>query len=449
MLDQKDNNRIKEQAGVNVVVFLENWKAKIRKMRIYRNCLIVLLIISCIALSGVIYYWIDNSIPSVIHVRAEQTETFRLGVPARGKIINVSEQGESNIPKDAIDIDLSKSVSLKVPQQYDAKMQVKLFGFLPIKQVGIKVIDDRELIPIGKPVGIYVKTEGILVVGTGEFNGDGGRRYSPGKNIVKSGDYIKKIDGKDVSKKNELIDYVKQSQGSTVTLTVERDGEELDLRIKPQKDLEGDYKIGVWVRDSTQGVGTMTYIDENGKFGALGHGISDVDTNTLMHMDGGFLYETEIINIKKGTIGKPGELTGVIVYAREHQLAEITQNSSCGIFGTCRNKGLEMEEEEALPIGLKQEIKKGDAKILCTVNGDTKYYKVKITDIHLDNDNKNRGIELEVTDPELLELTGGIVQGMSGSPIIQNGKIIGAVTHVLVQDSTRGYGIFIENMLEH
>ena len=193
----------------------------------------------------------------------------------------------------------------------------------------------------------------------------------------------------------------------------------------------------------------MTYIDEDGNFGALGHGISDVDTNTLMHMDGGFLYETEIINIKKGSVGKPGELTGVIVYAKEHQLAEITQNSSCGIFGTCNNKALVMGDEEPLPIGLKQEIKKGEAKILCTIDGKTKYYAVNITDIHLDNDNKNRGIELQVTDPELLNLTGGIVQGMSGSPIIQDDKIIGAVTHVLVNDSTRGYGIFIENMLEH
>lgn len=446
---QEENEKVQRRAGDSVVILLENWKSKIRRWRVYRKCLIAALVISCLALSGVIYYYIDSSIPSVIHIRADKEQSFRLGVPARGKIVSVNEQGASNIPKGAVDIDLSKTVTVRIPQKSGYKMQVNLFGFLPIKQVGIRVIDDKELIPVGKPIGIYVKTEGILVVGTGNFQGEGGITYSPGKNIVKSGDYIKKIDGKEISKKNELIDYVKRSKGETVTLTVERGGEEMDLKIKPKKDIEGDYKIGVWVRDSTQGVGTMTYIDEDGNFGALGHGISDVDTNTLMHMDGGFLYETEIINIKKGSVGKPGELTGVIVYAKEHQLAEITQNSSCGIFGTCNNKALAMGDEEPLPIGLKQEIKKGEAKILCTIDGKTKYYAVNITDIHLDNDNKNRGIELQVTDPELLNLTGGIVQGMSGSPIIQDDKIIGAVTHVLVNDSTRGYGIFIENMLEH
>lgn len=446
--DREENRRIQEQAGENMVVFLQNWRAKVKRMKIYRACLMLVLIISCAVLSGMIYYDIDSSVPSVINVRAGEEESFRFGVPARAEIISVSEQGHSNIPDGAVNIDLSRTVTMKMASESSYQMQVKLFGFLPFKQVGIRVIEDRELIPVGEPIGIYVKTDGILVVGTGDFQGMDGVSYSPGKNIVKSGDYIRKIDGVEVDSKDELIKKVENCGGSSVTLTVERDGEIMDLQVKPQKDAGGTYKMGVWVRDNAQGVGTMTYIDSQGNFGALGHGINDVDTSTLMHMEGGTLYETSIVDIRKGTVGNPGEMTGMIVYSDNHILGEITENSSRGIFGTCNSKGLSMGVRESFPIGLKQEIEKGPAQILCSVDGTAKYYDVEITDVHLDHDNVNRGIELKVTDSQLLEITGGIVQGMSGSPIVQNGKFIGAVTHVLVQDSTRGYGIFIENMLE-
>lgn len=444
-----ENEKIKEQAGENMVVLLQNWRSRMRRLKIYRACLVAALTISCSALTGTLYYYIDSSIPSVINVRAGEEESFRLGIPAKAQIVSVSDQGVSNIPEGAVDIDLSRTVTMKMASETSYEMQVKLFGFLPFKQVGIQVIEDQELIPVGAPIGIYVETDGILVVGTGEFQGADGISYSPGKNIVKSGDYIRKIDGEEIEKKDELIQKVEESGGKAVTLTVERDGEVMDLLVKPEKDVNGAYKIGVWVRDNAQGVGTMTYIDSEGNFGALGHGINDVDTSTLMQMEGGTLYETNIVEIKKGTAGNPGEMTGMIVYSNDRILGEIVSNSSQGIFGTCNSKALSMAVREPLPIGLKQEIEKGPAQILCTVDGTTKYYDVEITEIHLDHDNINRGIELKVTDEQLLEMTGGIVQGMSGSPIIQNGKFIGAVTHVLVQDSTRGYGIFIENMLQH
>lgn len=447
--DRDENERLKERAGENMVVLLQNWRAKLKRMKIYRACLLAALAVSCTALTGMLYYYIDSSIPSVINVRAGEEESFRLGVPARAEIVSVSDQGSSNIPEGAVDIDLSKTVTMKMASESAYEMQVKLFGFLPFKQVGIQVIEDQELIPVGVPIGIYVETDGVLVVGTGEFQGADGISCSPGKNIVKSGDYIRKVNGIEIEKKDELIQMVEDSGGKAVTLTVERDGEIMDLLIKPEKDESGDYKIGVWVRDNAQGVGTMTYIDSDGYFGALGHGINDVDTSTLMQMEGGTLYETSIVDIKKGTAGNPGEMTGMIVYSDDRILGEIVSNSSQGIFGTCNAKALSLGVREPLPIGLKQEIEEGPAQILCTVDGTTRYYDVEITEIHLDHDNINRGIELKVTDEQLLELTGGIVQGMSGSPIVQNGKFIGAVTHVLVQDSTRGYGIFIENMLQH
>lgn len=443
-----ETEKVKRQAGEEAVVILQHWKQKVRRLRIYRACLCVVLMLAGMGLLGYGYYLIDSSIPSVIHVRAGSEEALELDIPAKGEILSVSEQGQSNIPKGAVNVDLSRPVTMKTGNADGLLMQVNLFGILPMKQVGIRVIEDQELIPVGVPIGIYVKTEGVLVVGTGEFQAVSGEKVSPAEHILKSGDYVMKLNGTEVADKDELISRIENSTGEEQILTIRRGEECFDVKIRPVQDQTKKYKIGVWVRDNAQGVGTMTYIDSQGNFGALGHGINDVDTSTLMEMNDGTLYQTEIISIQKGTTGHPGEMTGMIVYSDDRILGDITSNSVRGIFGKCNNKALALGTEEALPIGLKQEIKKGPAQILCTVDGNTRYYDIEITDIHLDHDNVNRGIELKVTDPELIALTGGIVQGMSGAPIIQNGKFVGAVTHVLVQDSTRGYGIFIENMLE-
>lgn len=443
-----ETEKVKRQAGEDAVVILQHWKAKVRRLRIYRACLCVMLLLAGAGLMGYGYYLVDSSIPSILHIRAGSEEALELDIPAKGEILNVSRQGQSNIPEGAVSVDLSRPVTMKTGSPDTLLMQVKLFGILPLKQIGIRVIEDQELIPVGVPIGIYVKTEGVLVVGTGEFRSADGEKVSPAKNIVKSGDYVLKLNGEEITEKDDLISRIENGDGAEQILTIRRGEECFDVKICPVRDQSGKYKIGVWVRDNAQGVGTMTYIDSQGNFGALGHGINDVDTSTLMEMNDGTLYQTEIISIQKGTAGHPGEMTGMIVYADDRILGDITGNSARGIFGKCNNKALALGTEEALPIGLKQEIEKGPAQILCTVDGTTRYYNIEITDVHLDHDNVNRGIELKVTDPELIALTGGIVQGMSGAPIIQNGKFIGAVTHVLVQDSTRGYGIFIENMLE-
>lgn len=442
------NESIKKRACEDMAVLRRQCKKKARRYKIYRVCLGLALVLSCTALAGTFYAYIDNSIPSVINVRAGEEESFSLGIPARGEIVSVSDQGRSNIPQGAVNIDLSKPVTLKAAMESSYEMRVKLFGFLSFKDVSIRVIEDQELIPVGLPVGIYVKTDGVLVVGTGEFKGSDGASRSPAKYVLKSGDYICGMDGEPVTEKDDFIERVEKSGGREIRLTVERDGERMDVVVTPARDAAGNYKIGVWVRDNAQGVGTMTYIDSRGNFGALGHGITDVDTSTLMHMEDGTLYQTDIVEIQKGSAGNPGEMTGMIVYSNDRVLGEITENGVQGIFGICNSRALQMGEKNPLPIGLKQEIELGPAQILCAVDGDARYYDVDITAVHLNHDNVNRGIELTVTDPDLLAATGGIVQGMSGSPIIQNGKFIGAVTHVLVQDSKKGYGIFIENMLE-
>lgn len=448
MKKENENEKIKEQAGKDMVILLNQWRTQKKRLRLYRYSLCCALVVSCLVLGGLGYYTMYNRIPSIIRIRAGAEEFLDLGIPGKAEVVSVSEQGASNIPKGAVTIDLNQPVTLKSADILDdCKMEVKLFGFIPFKQMGIQVIQDQELVPVGVPIGIYVKTDGILVIGVGEFTGDDGVTYSPAKYVLKSGDYIQKLNGETVAEKDDFIQRIEECGGSEVVLTVARDGEVMDVLVHPVRNQNGAYKIGVWVRDNAQGVGTMTFIDSEGNFGALGHGINDVDTSTLMDMDDGTLYQTEIVSIKKGTSGTPGEMTGMIVYSRDRILGDIKSNSVQGIFGVCNDKAQALATQDPLPIGLKQEIKKGQAQILCTVDGTPKYYDIEITAIHLDHDNVNRGIELKVTDEKLLAVTGGIVQGMSGAPIIQDGKFIGAVTHVLVQDSTRGYGIFIENML--
>ncbi|MBQ7774288.1 MAG: SpoIVB peptidase [Lachnospiraceae bacterium] len=432
-----------------MIIFLEQWKRKKKRRKIYRVCLCAALFVSSIALGVTGYFYLYNQLPSVLRVKAGQEQVLDFGLPLTGEVVSVSESGTSNIPQDAITIDLNEQVTLHMEESRNYLLNVKLFGCLPFKQVGIQVIGDMELIPAGIPIGLYVETEGLLVIGVGDFQGRDGISYCPAKYILKSGDYILECNGEAVTDKESFIKTIEKSNGQNVLLKIQRDGEVQEVSIKPEKNSSGEYKIGIWIRDNAQGVGTLTYIDSEGNFGALGHGVTDVDTSTLMTVEDGTLYQTEIIAIKKGKIGTPGEMTGMIVYDEDKILGDIDYNGTEGIFGSCNEEALKLCEEKALPIGLKQEIKEGPAQIYCHIDGEAKYYEIEIIGVQLDNDNINRGIELQVTDVELLELTGGIVQGMSGSPIIQNGKIVGAVTHVLVNDPTRGYGIFIENMLEH
>lgn len=432
-----------------MIVILEHWKKRKRRIRILRRCLFAAIFCCGIGLGVFEYFHLYNQLPTILRVKAGETQILDLGLPMTGEIVTASEQGASNIPKEKILVDLSKEVELQMWETNDYRMDIKLFGCLPFKQVNIQVIGETELIPAGIPIGLYVETDGLMVIGVGEFEGENGIHCCPSKYVLKSGDYILECNDEAVTDKETFIRDIEASYGQEVVLKIQRNGRVQKVSIKPEKNSAGDYKIGVWVRDNAQGVGTLTYIDANGNFGALGHGVTDVDTSTLMEVEDGTLYRTEIISIKKGKAGTPGEMTGMIVYSEDQILGDIHYNGVEGVFGECNEEAYDLCAEKPIPIGLKQEIKTGHAEVICTVDGTTERYSVEITHVQMDHNNVNRGIELQVTDPELLEKTGGIVQGMSGSPIIQDGKIIGAVTHVLVNDPTRGYGIFIEEMLEH
>lgn len=435
----------------------------------YRRFLWILLLtgIAGLFITAYISYW--DKIPSKIKIRAGIEQEFDFRIPVSGEIYrtgeeatpvsavaDVSEADEKALRKmekadrvESLHVDFAHTVRLKANQIDTYQMNLKLFGVLPYKNVDIEVIQDKMLIPSGIPIGIYVKTEGVLVVGIGEFESCGGESVSPARYVLQKGDYILKSNGKEVENKKHFISMVESSEGEDMVLTIKRGGEITNVMISAEQNKLQEWKLGIWIRDNAQGIGTMTYESTDDTFGALGHGINDVDTSILMNLEEGVLYRTEIVGITRGAGGAPGELTGYIEYDSDNVIGEITENTTAGIFGVCDHTLLENALYEPVPIALKQEIELGPAQIICSVSGEPEFYDVEIVEINQEQENVNRGIVIRVVDEKLLMLTGGIIQGMSGSPIIQNGKLAGAVTHVLVNDSTKGYGIFIEEMLTH
>ncbi|MDO5389924.1 MAG: SpoIVB peptidase [Eubacteriales bacterium] len=323
----------------------------------------------------------------------------------------------------------------------------RLLNTVFLKNVHVEVMGHRWVRVSGSAVGIYMETEGILIVDTEEIKGEDGIYYEPAENLVQPGDYITAFNQKKIATKRELIEAIQNCDGNQVQLSLVRDGKELQFSVNPVKCGAGDYKLGIWVRDDTQGIGTLTYVEPDGSFGALGHGISDVDTGNLLRIKEGTLYETEILGINKGSKGTPGELSGLIRYDDSRILGSIQSNTENGIFGNIAYaQKLALRNME---VGYKQEIKTGPASVLCAVDGQVEEYHIEITDIDMNHKDSNKSFTVKVTDERLLKKTGGIVQGMSGSPVIQNGKFVGAITHVFVQDSAGGYGIFAETMLTH
>lgn len=328
-------------------------------------------------------------------------------------------------------------------------LHCRLLGVIPFKDVKVKNTTAKEVYVSGEAVGIYMQTKGVLIIDTGEIRLESGETEEPARDIVKPGDYIVAFNQDKIRCKQDLLNDLADLDGDSVTLEVRRGKETVPLSLTPVKDEEGKYKLGIWVRDDTQGIGTLTYVEEDGSFGALGHGISDVDTGELLSIAEGSLYHAQILGIRKGEKGNPGELSGLIRYESGNIMGDISENSKNGIFGTIDADQLEGLKLQKIPIGYKQDLKTGPASILCCTDGEVKEYAAEITRIDMNHEDTNKSFVIQITDKELLEKTGGIVQGMSGSPVLQNGKIIGAVTHVFVQDSTSGYGIFIENMLEN
>lgn len=318
--------------------------------------------------------------------------------------------------------------------------------FVLLCSTSVSYAQKRLLVPVGKTVGVTVNMHGISVVNTAEFETADGRNISPAKEAgICAGDVILKINGKDVCSSAELVKLTEKSGDNSICLTVRRDEKEFETEIKPEKEMsDGVYKLGVWIKDSSSGIGTLTYYDpETLRFGALGHGICNDEL--LTDINGGEILNAEVASLRRGEKGAPGELIGVFT-EKENALGEIFSNTDCGIFGKLDKKP-EFSDEAPIETASREEVTTGEATILSNVEGDEiAEYSVEIVKINKD-ESSLRGMIIRITDDRLIEKTGGILQGMSGSPIIQNGKLIGAVTHVFVNDPTRGYGIFIENML--
>ncbi len=329
----------------------------------------------------------------------------------------------------------------------DYETEVRLFDVIPIKKVQVQVANQMMLIPCGTPFGIKMFTNGVVVVGISDIMTDSGYLNPAIQAGLKIGDIITAINGEEVNENEQVSHAIQESDGKLLTLTLKRNNEQLEVSLYPVKSVkDNSYKGGLWVRDSTAGIGTVTFYNPvNGLFGGLGHGICDIDTNSLMPMKNADIVPVTINGIIKGQKGSAGELRGY--FSSNRPIGNLYVNSDEGVYGILEASPV---MQEALPVAMKQEVREGPAQIRATVeDGEPTYYEVTIESIDFKDTSRVKNLVVCVNDPTLLEKTGGIVQGMSGSPIIQDGKLVGAVTHVFLNDPTRGYGIFAENMIEN
>lgn len=323
-------------------------------------------------------------------------------------------------------------------------LSLNLLDKIPLKEISVNVIPKVNVIPLGNAIGLKLYTEGVLIVGMSEIEGKRPYEFSG----IKEGDRIISIDNKKIETTEDLIETVNSSKGKEVSIKYVRENSEEVTNITPVQTKQNEYKLGLWVRDAAAGVGTASfYIPSTGMFASLGHGITDIDTGDLITISNGELVSTNIVSIQKGEKGKPGEIKGSI--EGSSKIGEVYKNTSFGIFGKVSNKNSLKVTESEMEILNRDEIKKGKAQIICELeDGKKEHYDIEIQRIYTANNKDNKSMLIKITDERLLERTGGIIQGMSGSPIIQNGKFVGAVTHVLVNDPTTGYGVFADMMLK-
>lgn len=377
------------------------------------------LFISCAAILGTADYCIDDSV------------AYRSG---------------SALPANAIIRIQPEQTHILADTRGNTSYCASLLGVVPVKHVSVRKLDDIRLCPGGMPFGAKMFTDGLIVVGFSDVDCTSGSPHPASDAGIQIRDIILKIDGAPIGTAENMGKIIAASNGRPITVTVRRDDTEIDVTVTPSlSNADQIYKTGMWVRDSTAGIGTITYVDpRSGAFAGLGHGICDSDTGALMPLSRGTVIDVTISGIQKGQSGAPGELKG---HFASGKIGSLLGNTRAGVYGIMTELPKTVRAENALPIALKNEIHDGEATLLCTLdeNGVCSY-TVNIRKLKNSLDNKN--MEITVTDPALIEKTGGIVQGMSGSPLIQDGRLIGAVTHVLINDPAKGYGIFIENMLE-
>lgn len=416
----------------------------------YRIGLAIAIVIGLIGIV-VCYLWeLESRLPKSMILYQHRMEQIDLNLPLVGEIAAESGEflvnGHEEAEAATVSFSLDDQVSLKADQLGSYQAELKLFGLIPYKKLRLDVIQEQKVMPSGNAVGIYLEAQGIMILGTTEVRGKDGFIYHPSQDILQEGDYLLSVNGQPAESIQVVSDLIQKNKEEKVTLELQRGNNQIQVKVEPVCTEGGRYQIGAWLREDTEGIGTMTCITEDNHFVALGHGITDVDTGELIQLSQGGLYPATIQRIIAGKKGTPGELFGTVVLSEDQKLGNVTSNNIWGISGKMERETYQYREEEGVPIALKQEIQTGSATILCQLEDEVKEYRIEIEEINL-SARDLKGLVLRVTDPALKKKTGGIVQGLSGSPILQNGKLVGAITHVFVNDPTRGYGIFIENML--
>lgn len=423
------------------VTFMYHFLNLLKSKRFY-------IIIICLAFSFILGKGIFDFVmfPDEINIIAGKEQNFQFNVPVAATISRVNK-ADININKqelsESVSVDLDKPLCVWADSKCTMNMKLSFLG-IPMKDVKVSVVPHQKLIPCGKTIGVKINTDGIMVLALGEVEDSTGDDFLPCDGKIEIGDILLKANGKELSDKNELINVIENSN-ENIHFEGLRENKSFSADVTPITDKEtGKKKIGIWVRDSTQGIGTITYIDpQTNEFAALGHGIVDVDTKQIMKVKDGEIMPSKVISVKKGASGNPGELLGDI--NKEKVIGSISENNERGIFGKINDNSYIGKE---LPVAFQNEVTEGDAYILANVEDDkVEQFKINIESINRYNSDNTKGMIIKMVDKRLLAKTNGIVQGMSGSPIIQNGKLIGAVTHVFVRDPSRGYGTFIENML--
>lgn len=383
----------------------------------YRRGLLVAILVFSMLLGVVWYRGIDREIPDRLFLYENQKGQVELSYP----LCQVSVQNGSKLS------------------------EVKVLG-LHYKYIDVTTAREMRVCPLGAAVGLYVCSDGLMVLGTNEVLDRRGESHTPAGDVVEPGDRIYAVNGTSVESIRQFYSSVQKASGEKITLGIVRGQKKLKRTITPVCARDGEYQLGIWLREDTEGIGTLTCVTEDGRFVALGHGISDIDTGQLVSLKEGGLYQASIQKVIRGNSGTPGELSGTVDL--QQCVGKIEANTDFGIMGSIgQDSAYRYERQDSMPVGLRQEVHTGAAYILCQLGDSIGRYDVEITRVNR-SARDNKCMEIHVTDPDLLKQTGGIVQGMSGSPIIQGGKLIGAVNHVFVDDPTRGYGIFVEEMLE-
>ncbi|MBY0145598.1 SpoIVB peptidase [Neobacillus niacini] len=412
------------------------------KLEIIRKIIGGILLVSLISVLFFQPFQQYLDIPKTITVFEGQDYTFQKAVPVSASLVSLN----SNI---TLEQD-KNNVSFIASEKGNEEMLLEFAG-IPVKKVDVNVLKDFRVKPGGQSIGVKLNTVGVLVVGHHLVNTEDGKK-SPGEIAgIKIGDIITEINGSKIEKMTDVAPFVQNAgqSGEALDMVISRESGKFKTKLTPLKDKgENSYKLGLYIRDSAAGIGTMTFVHpQSKKYGALGHVISDMDTKKPIVVEDGQIVRSTVTSIEKGSNGDPGEKLARFSSDREI-VGNITKNSPFGIFGVLNKELKNGIMDKPLPIALSHQVKEGPAKILTVVNDDrVEEFEIEIVSTIPQKFPATKGMVIKVTDPKLLEKTGGIVQGMSGSPIIQDGKLIGAVTHVFVNDPTSGYGVHIEWML--